>query len=99
MTATAVSLGTLVTHIEVKKLIGYSLLDRLKDTYKTLISSLVMCAAVVGIKQLFCSISIPTIILLIIEIITGIAVYIVMSALLKIDVFKELLGLVKGRKR
>lgn len=96
--AIAVSLGTLVTHLEVKKLIGYTLTDRLKDTYKSLISALVMCAAVVGAKYILNQFSLPAIVLLIIEIVIGGFSYIFLSVLLKIDVFKELLSFLKKKK-
>lgn len=96
--AIAVSLGTLVTHLEVRKLIGYTLTDRLKDTYKSLVAALVMCAVVVGAKHILNQFSLPAIVLLIIEIVIGGLIYMFMSALLKIDVFKELLGLFKKKK-
>ena len=96
--AIAVSLGTVVTHLEVRKLIGYTLTDRLKDTYKSLIAALVMCAVVVGAKHILNQFSLPAIVLLIIEIVIGGLLYMFMSALLKIDVFEELLCLFKKKK-
>ena len=96
--AIAAGLGTLVTHLEVKKLIGYTLTDRLKDTYKSLISALVMCAVVMGAKYILNRFAFPAIVLLIIEIAIGGLSYMLMSVLLKIDVFKELLGLFKKKK-
>ena len=69
--AIAAGLGTLVTHLEVKKLIGYTLTDRLKDTYKSLISALVMCAVVMGAKYILNRFAFPAIVLLIIEIAIG----------------------------
>lgn len=96
--AIAASLGTLITHLEVKKLIGYTLTDRLKDIYKSLISAVVMCAVVVGAKYILNQFSFPAIVFLIIEIAIGVFSYILMSALLKIDVFKELLVFLKKKK-
>lgn len=98
--AIAVSLGTVVTHIEVKKIIGYTLIERLKDTYKSLISSVVMCIIVVSIKNVLIPFVPHTILLLIIEITIGGLAYLLMSVLLKIDVFNELLVLGKkmGKK-
>lgn len=96
--AIAAGLGTLVTHLEVKKLIGYTLTDRLKDTYKSLISALVMCAVVMGAKYILNRFAFPVIVLLIIEIVIGGLSYMFMSVLLKIDVFKELFDILRKIK-
>mgnify|MGYP001078723432 CR=1 FL=1 len=96
--AIAAGLGTLVTHLEVKKLIGYTLTDRLKDTYKSLISALVMCAVVMGAKYILNRFAFPAIVLLIIEIAIGGLSYMLMSVLLKIDVFKELFDILRKIK-
>ncbi len=96
--AIAAGLGTLVTHLEGKKLIGYTLTDRLKDTYKSLISALVMCAVVMGAKYILNRFAFPAIVLLIIEIAIGGLSYMLMSVLLKIDVFKELFDILRKIK-
>ena len=97
--AVAASLGTLVTHFEVKKLIGYTLLDRIKDTYKSLISALIMGAVVVWIKYSLIPISIPVIFILIIEVLAGGISYIILSILLKNDVFNEMLSFMKKKRK
>ncbi len=98
MNAVAASLGTFVTHLEVKKLIGYTLTERLRDSYKSLISALVMCGVVIGVKYLLSSVSLPVIVLLLIEVLIGAVTYLVLSVLLKIDVFYELLNAIKRRR-
>ncbi len=98
MNAIAACLGTLVTHIEVKKMIGYSLMNRLKDTYKSFIAALLMCLAVVAVKSALRTYGVPTICLLIFEVLAGGAVYIIISALIKIDVFIEIFKLLFKKK-
>ena len=96
--AVAVSLGTLVTHIEVQKLIQYSLLDRLKDTYKSIISTLIMCGVLVPLIRLLGAQLLPTIIKLVIEVVVGAAVYILASILLKNRVLFDMLAMIKSKK-
>lgn len=96
--AIAVSLGTLVTHVEVKKLINYTLRERFQDTYKSLVSSLVMCAIVLGSKHLLRPVSIPVILLLLIEVLVGGPAYLVLSMVMKNDVFAEIISMLKTRK-
>ncbi|MBR3507281.1 MAG: lipopolysaccharide biosynthesis protein [Lachnospiraceae bacterium] len=98
MNAIAVSLGTLITHIEVKKLIGYSMMERIQDTYKALISSLFMCVVVLIVQHCINPIVIPEIIKLIAEVLSGGVTYLILSMVLKIDVFSELLDIVSRRK-
>ncbi len=93
----AAGLGTLITHVEVKKLIGYTLSDRVRDTYKSLISALIMCVAVAGIKHALKGILLPITVKLIIEAVVGSVVYVLMSIILKIEVFNELFSVVKNR--
>ena len=98
MNAIAVSLGTLITHIEVKKLIGYSMMERIQDTYKALISSLFMYVVVLIVQHCINPIVIPEIIKLIAEVLSGGVTYLILSMVLKIDVFSELLDIVSRRK-
>ncbi len=97
--AIAASLGTLVTHVEVKKLINYTLKERFRDTCKSLVSSLIMCAVVLGSKHLLQSVSMPVILLLLIEVFVGGTAYLVLSAVIKNDVFTEIISMLKNRKR
>ena len=88
--AIAVSLGTLVTHIEVKKLINYSLCERLHDTYKSLIASAIMCGFLYGVSELILNIPLPTIVVLLFKAIVGIIIYMGVSVILKNEVLIEL---------
>lgn len=97
--AIAVSLGTLVTHVEIKKMIGYSFVERLADTYKSLISAIIMCAVVFAVKRILGDIIIPIIIKLIIEVLVGMLSYWILSIIMKIDVYSELLDIIKSKRK
>ncbi len=98
MNAIAVTLGTLVTHIEVKKLIGYTFLERFNDSIKSLLSALIMCGFVMIVRFSLSSISLPISLLLIIEIFIGVISYIMLSILTKNDVFLEVINIIKMKK-
>lgn len=97
--AMAACLGTVVTHLEVGKLIGYSIIDRIKDNWKSFVASIVMCAAVILTGKSLNGVSMPVIVRLVAEVLVGSIVYLIMSLLLRIDVFRELLGFVRRRKQ
>lgn len=96
--AIAACLGTVVTHLEVRKMTGYSIADRIRDNIKSLVASLVMCAGVILIGRLLNGAGMPVVVKLLLEIVAGGGVYILMSLLLRIDVLRELMQMVK-RKR
>ena len=96
--AIAVSLGTLVTHIEVRKLIGYTLLERVKDTYKSFIAAAIMCGTVTIIKRMLKLVVLPVVVKLFIEVVIGVCAYLLLSILFKINVFAELFEMIKRRK-
>lgn len=98
MNAIAVSLGTLITHIEVKKLIGYSMMERIQDTYKALISSILMCLVVLLVQRSLNLADIPVIIKFVAEVLSGGITYLILSILLRIDVLRELINIITKRK-
>ena len=95
--AVAVSLGTLVTHIEIKKMIGYSLWERILDTHKSLISAIIMCALMMIVKIKLIDAIDTMIIRLIIEVIVGMVSYLILSIVLKIDVYNELIDILRRK--
>lgn len=96
--AIAASLGTIVTHIEVKKIIGYTILDRIRDTYKSVIAALLMSGIVIIIKRVLKMIIMPIFVRLIIEIFVGAVLYILLSILFKVSIFYEILEILKMAK-
>lgn len=78
-----------------KKLIGYSYLQQMKDILPSFLLSLFMCGCVLAVGML----QLPNIILLILQVITGIAVYVGVSALLGLKPFHMLLKTLKKTLR
>ena len=78
-----------------KKLIGYSYLEQVIDIFPSMILSLVMFGAVLLLGKIV----LPDILLLIMQIFVGIAVYVGMSAVLGLKPFKHLFGIVKNFKK
>lgn len=74
-----------------KKLLGYSYLEQLKDMLPSILLSLVMGAAVyaVGFANL------PMWGILLIQIPLGVAIYVGLSALFKVEIFRYLVGVIK----
>ncbi|MBE6855980.1 MAG: lipopolysaccharide biosynthesis protein, partial [Ruminococcus sp.] len=72
-------IGCFVNAFPNKKLIGYSYFEQMKDMVPSLISSLVMFACVLLIQLL----NLPSMVTLIIQVITGIVVYAVISLVFK----------------
>lgn len=99
MNAIAVSLGTLITHIEVRKMIGYSMMERVQDTYRAIISSFLMCVVVLLVQRSLNPMVIPVIIKLIVEVLSGGITYLILSMVLRIDVFRELIEIISRRKK
>ena len=94
--AVAVSLGTVVTHIEVNKLISYTLFDRFRDINKSLFAAILMCSTVIAVKALLNVVLFPIIVKLVVEIFIGIITYILLSILFRINVFYEVLATLKS---
>lgn len=75
-----------------KKLIGYSYLEQMKDILPSFLLALFMCGCVLAVGML----QLPNIVLLVIQLVTGVAVYVAVSALLRLKPFYMLLNLVKN---
>ena len=97
--AIAACIGTISTHIGVRKLIGYTIFERIKDTYKSLISTVLMCIVLFAIIMTLNYFSFPIIMELVIEVLVGIIVYMTSSLLLKNEVLFEILKVIKTRSK
>lgn len=84
-------IGLIINSIQNKKLIGYSFVDQIRDLLPALALSLFMGIIVFSIKF------IPTndIVTLVIQILTGVAVYIIASIIFKVDSFFFIIGTLK----
>lgn len=76
-----------------RKLIGYSYLEQMKDILPSLAAAGAMCAAVLLIGRLDMS----PLVLLIVQVAAGAAVYIALSAIAGLTPFKTLLGMIRRR--
>lgn len=97
--AIAVCLGTLITHIEIQKMIGYTIIERLADNYKSVISSILMCIVVYFTKVLLGYFVIPVVICLVVEVVIGVAFYWIMAKILRNEVYNEIVNFIKKRRR
>ncbi len=84
-------LGCMVIFIISSRVYGYSLLDRLSDMWKPLISSFVMAL----VMMWGASLNSPIIVLVFLQIILGIIVYVLMGRLLKDDNLTYCLSMIK----
>lgn len=75
-----------------KRLLNYSYLSQMKDILPSLVLAIIMGIIV----YLFNFLSLPTILILIIQILVGAVIYILGAKLLKIDSFEYILGSIKG---
>lgn len=79
-----------------KKLIGYSYFEQMKDILPSLLAALAMCGCVLAVGML----QLPDILLLAIQIVAGVAVYVLLSALLRLEPYRILLRAIrKGMHR
>ncbi len=74
-----------------KKLIDYAYLEQLKDILPSLFASLMMFGIVLSIELL----NLGTLITLILQIIVGVVIYVGISAVLRLEPYKILLGMLK----
>lgn len=89
-------LVSLVTFIEVRKLIRYEFLELFHDTWKPLLGSAIMALAILLLQQ---TVSLEsTIISLVIKALLGIAVYSVMVFVLKMPEKNDFIDLIRRRK-
>lgn len=75
-----------------KKLIDYSYFEQIKDYLPALLSSIVMFLVVFGAGQIECTM----ILKLLLQVLVGILVYVVLSAIFRLQGFKMLVGVLKG---
>lgn len=95
--AIAVSLGTLVTHIEVKKIIGYTFLERILDTYKSIIAVGVMCLALLFINRILPNVINIALVRLLMEVFVGACVYILVSVICRNEVLLEIVSQIRSK--
>ncbi len=74
-----------------KSLINYSYLEQIKDMLPAFVCSLIMCGGVLMLGYL----EIPTIWILVLQVIVGIALYLLLSIVFKIKAFRMLLNALK----
>ena len=74
-----------------KKLIGYSYFEQVKDLLPSFLASITMFAGVYAISF----INLPNILLLVIQIFAGVAIYVAISAIFRLKGFKFLLARIK----
>lgn len=74
-----------------KKLLNYSYLEQIKDIIPSLLTSIIMGIVVYSIKYL----NLSSIIILIIQVFSGMAIYLILSIVFKLECFKYLLKTIK----
>lgn len=93
--ATAVVTGLLSFFVNAfpnKKLLGYSFFEQLKDIMPQFLLSAAVFAAAMGVSLL----GLPNILTILLQIVVGVAVYVLGSAIFRLQSFKTLLGLIKS---
>jgi len=75
-----------------KKLVNYSYLEQMKDILPSFAMSLTMFLGVLAVGQL----ALPTAVILLLQIIVGVAAYVLMSIVLRVYPFKILMGMLKN---
>lgn len=90
-------LDVVIVMIPVKKLIGFGLIDMFKDSWKTILTTLIMAAIIFGLGY----IKINYIVLLVIQIFAGIFIYVLLCRLFKNDIYlnirNEVINFFKNR--
>lgn len=90
-------LDVIIVMVPVKKLIGFGLIEMFKDSWKTILCSIIMAGTVFGLGF----ININYIVLLFIQIFAGIVVYLLLCKIFKIDIYlnirTEILNFLKKR--
>jgi len=83
------------TSLPVKKLLGYSIGDQIKDLWKSAVSALLMALAVYAFGLL----PLPLLPKLLLQILLGAAVYIAINLIIKNESFYYLLNTIKNKRR
>ena len=87
-------LDVVVTSLPIKKLLGYGVLDQLRDVWKTGVSAVLMGILVRALELL----PLPTILLLGVQVLCGAAVYVLLNFVLKNESLLYILSLIKRRR-
>lgn len=77
-----------------EKLIGYTFWEQFTDLAPSFLSSIIMCVAVLGIGYL----PLPDILLIFLQVITGIILYLICSLVFKIDSFYYVINILRNMK-
>lgn len=84
-------LGWFVNSFPNKKLLSYAYFEQIKDVFPSLLMSIIMCVCVLLVGK----IDLPTIILLIVQVIVGIITYLFMSMIVKPEPYLMIIEMVK----
>lgn len=91
-------LDVIIVMVPVKKLIGFGLIEMFKDSWKTILSAVLMAGVVFGLGYL----KINYILLLVVQIISGVVVYLFLCKFLRNDIYLnirvEAIKFLKNRK-
>lgn len=74
-----------------KKLVGYSYFEQMKDILPSFLASIAMCSGTLLMGKLFAN----DVITLVLQVVTGVVLYVVISIALRLEPYKMLLGVVK----
>ncbi len=74
-----------------KKLVGYSYFEQIKDILPSMLGSLVMCGCVLAVQIL----KLNSFVTMAIQVFLGVAVYVAISAVFKLEPYRFLLGMIK----
>ena len=86
-------ISSIINTIPNKKLLGYGYFDQVRDVFPSFVISLIMFVVVLLIGQLCLNIYL----LVLLQILSGIIVYVILSKLLKIESFEYLLNMIKNK--
>ena len=75
-----------------KELIGYSYFEQMRDILPSLLVSLAMFVGVLAVGLL----ELPSIVILVVQVLTGVVLYVALSAIFRLEPFKMLLAMLKG---
>ena len=76
-----------------RELLGYSYFEQMRDILPSFLTAIVMCAVVLGVGML----DLGLILTLVVQVIVGVAVYLGLSALLRLEPFRMLLKMIKRK--
>ncbi len=74
-----------------KKLVGYSYFEQIKDILPSMLGSLFMCGCVLAVQLL----KLDTLVAMVIQIFLGVAIYVGISTVFKLEPYRFLLGMIK----